>query len=97
MMDGLKLHLVFALVANLILIFIYLSALRKKNHSSLIILSLASVLAATYTVLLSISYFIEMSGELATELARYGLLLSFPAILLWVVGIRSLVNDYVSK
>ena len=96
-LDGMKLSVVVSVLAQIYLLFVYFSAIRKKSHSSFTILIFATFLSIVSLVMTSISYFIEMSETLATDVYRYGLFIIFPAAILGVVGVRSLVKAYVSS
>jgi hypothetical protein len=75
---------------------VYIWALNKRSHRSLWILLCSSALYVAYYILTGVSYFIDVSERLATNLYRIGTFLAFPAIVLALVGSISLVRAYVA-
>lgn len=94
--DAMKLDIVFFVLAQLFLMTVYLRAMRQRHHASFSMLLLSTVLCIPSLAMVSISYFVEMPQELATNLYRIGLLFAFPSTGLGVVGVRSLVKAYVA-
>ena len=95
--DGMKFSVIFSVLAQLLMIVIYIYAMRKRYHVSFTILLIATCLSITYFFLATISYFIEMPTEQATSLYRFGLYLTFPNAILGVVGTWLLIRAFLES
>ena len=94
-LDGMKAVFVVSLVTQLATIGIYLWGNRKRPHSSFKVLLVSAIFTFAYFLFTTVSYFVEISGDLATNLFRYGLFFAFPALLLWAIGMLKLVKCFV--
>ena len=95
-LDGMKLSILFGVAVQLYLLIVYVIANRTKRHKSFFLLISAAALTLVYSALTSASYFIEIPQDIATDLYRYGLFIFFPAAVLGVLGVRSLVKAYIA-
>ena len=96
-LDGMKISIVFSVIAQILLVIIFNVAMRKRYHISFTYLLIATCISIIYSLLASISYFFEMPQEHATNLYRIGLYLAFPGTILGVVGTWLLVSAFIAS